>query len=76
MRLINALSAAAIACAALTTTATAGGLAVTVIEPTEVIEVTQPRSSWGIILPILAVAILIALASGGDDDTGTGTGDL
>ena len=63
MRLTKTLAAAAVAATALTSTAYAGGLAVEVIEPVvTVVEPVATRSSWGIILPIAAVAVLIALA--------------
>jgi hypothetical protein len=64
MRLTKTLVAAAVASTALTSTAIAGGLAVEVVEP-PVVVIDPPaatRSSWGIILPIAAVALLIALA--------------
>jgi hypothetical protein len=63
MRLTNTLAAAAVAATALTSTAIAGGLAVEVVEPpVVVVEPEATRSSWGIILPIAAVGLLIALA--------------
>jgi hypothetical protein len=63
MRLTHTVTLAAIAASTLTTTAVAGGLEVEVIEPQLIeVEEVQPRSSWGIILPIAAVALLIALA--------------
>jgi hypothetical protein len=63
MRLTKTLAVAAVAATALTSTAIAGGLAVEVVEPTvTVVEPAATRSSWGIILPIAAVALLIALA--------------
>ncbi|MBW7920491.1 MAG: hypothetical protein H3C51_00125 [Rubellimicrobium sp.] len=57
---------AAVALAAMTATnAMAGGLAPASPEPTIVVPVepAPQRSSWGIILPILGVALLIALAN-------------
>ena len=50
----------------------AGGLAPTPEAPIIVVPepVAPQRSSWGIILPILAVAILIGLASSDKDDDG------
>ena len=64
MRLTKTLAAAAVAATALTSTAFAGGLSVAVIGApvVRVEEPQQTRSSWGIILPIAAVALLIALA--------------
>ena len=62
--------------AAVTQPVLAGGLAPTPETPIIVVpEPVEPqRSSWGIILPILAVAILIGLASSGDDDEDDDTG--
>jgi hypothetical protein len=69
MRLTNLFAAATIAATALTSTAFAGGLAVTVVEPTiEVVPVAPTRSSWGIILPLVGLALLIGLASSSSDD--------
>jgi hypothetical protein len=63
MRLSHTIAAAAVAATALSSTAVAGGLAVEVVEPpVVVVEPEATRSSWGIILPIAAVALLIALA--------------
>jgi hypothetical protein len=64
MNLTKTLAVAAIATTALASTAVAGGLAVEVVEPAVVVvdEPAATRSSWGIILPIAAVALLIALA--------------
>ena len=71
MRLKTSIAAVAIA-AMTATTAFAGGLAPAAPEATVVVPVepAPQRSSWGIILPILGVALLIALAS--DDDNGNG----
>jgi hypothetical protein len=63
MRITKTLAAAAVAAAALTTTAHAGGFAAEVVEaPVVVEEAPAPRSSWGIILPLVGVAALIAIA--------------
>jgi len=69
MRLSKTIAAAAVA-AMTTTTAFAGGLAPAAPEPTVVVPVepAPQRSSWGIILPILGVALLIALAKKDKDD--------
>ena len=67
---LNKTIAAVAAAAMAGTTAFAGGLAPASPEPTIVVPVepAPQRSSWGIILPILGVALLIALASSDDDD--------
>ncbi len=69
MRLTKTLTAVAVA-AMTATSAMAGGLAPAAPEPTVVVPVEPPaqRSSWGIILPILGVALLIGLASSGHDE--------
>jgi len=62
MRLTKTIAAAAVA-ATVGGTAIAGGFAPAVIEqPVVIVEPIAQRSSWGIILPIAAVALLIALA--------------
>jgi hypothetical protein len=63
MRLTTTLAITAVTVGALSTAATAGGLSpATGDVAVEIIEPTETRSSWGIILPIAAVALLIALA--------------
>lgn len=64
MRLKSSIAAVAVA-AMTATTAFAGGLAPAAPEPTIVVPVepASQRSSWGIILPILGVALLIGLAN-------------
>lgn len=73
MRLTKTIAAVAVA-AMTTTTAMAGGLAPVAPEPTVVVPVepAPQRSSWGIILPILGVALLIALANKDDDESPAG----
>jgi hypothetical protein len=71
MRLTPVIAAATVAVTTLSTTAIAGGLGPTVVTPTVIVdEPPVTRSSWGIILPIAAVALLIALAgsNGGGDE--------
>jgi len=69
MRLTKTLIAAALA-TTVGGTAFAGGFAPAIIEqPVVVIEPVATRSSWGIILPLAAVALLIALASSSSDST-------
>lgn len=69
MRFTKTISALAIA-AMTATSAMAGGLAPSAPDATVVVPVPpqEQRSSWGIILPILGAALLIALATSGDDD--------
>ncbi len=65
MRLTKTLVAAALIASTVGGAAFAGGFAAEVIEaPVVIVEPPAPRSSWGIILPIAAVVLLIALASG------------
>ena len=69
MTMRKIIAAAAIV-AMTTTSAFAGGLAPVVPDTTVVVPVEPPaqRSSWGIILPIIGVALLIGLASSGGSD--------
>ncbi|MCC7319465.1 MAG: hypothetical protein IT542_00650 [Rubellimicrobium sp.] len=69
MRLTKTITAVAVA-AMTATSAMAGGLAPAAPDTTVVVPVEPPaqRSSWGIILPILGVALLIGLASSGHDE--------
>lgn len=56
--------------ALMATSATAGGLAPTPQPPVVVVPVQPPPpqpSSWGVILPILGVALLIGLATSSSD---------
>jgi len=72
MRLTKTIAAITVA-AFTATSAMAGGLAPAAPEATVVVPVepAPQRSSWGIILPILGVALLIALASKDSDDDET-----
>lgn len=64
MRLIKTLAASALIASTIGGAAFAGGFAAEVIEaPVVIVEPVVVRSSWGIILPIAAVVLLIALAS-------------
>ncbi len=70
MRLVKSLVPAVLV-AAMATPSLAGGFAPVVVEPVVVIPepVMAPRSSFGIILPLVLLAGLIGLAvSSGDDD--------
>ena len=68
MRIKHILAAVSVA-AMTATTAAAGGLAPAA--PTTVVVPVEPAapapSSWGIVLPILGAALLIALATQSDD---------
>lgn len=62
MRLNKTLAASAVA-VMMGTSAMAGGMAVEVVEPPVVIvEPEETRSTWGIVVPVVAIAALIALA--------------
>ncbi|MBW7920490.1 MAG: hypothetical protein H3C51_00120 [Rubellimicrobium sp.] len=73
MRLTKTIAAVTAATFA-ATTAMAGGLAPAAPETTVVVPVepAPQRSSWGIILPILGVALLIGLANKKDDNGTSG----
>ena len=69
MRLTTLIAAAAVAVSAMATTAVAGGFAAVVTEPVvTVVEPAPMRSSWGIILPLVGVGLLIALAAANEED--------
>lgn len=69
MRLTKTLLAAA-AVAATATQAFAGGFAPVVVdpEPIVVVEPEAPRSTFGILLPLLLLGGLVAVAVANDDD--------
>ncbi len=73
MRFTKTLVAAAIAGTLTSTSALAGGLAVEIVEPPVVVvePVAETRSSWGYILPLVAVAGLVALAASSDSNSKT-----
>lgn len=62
--------ALAAALAAAGSQAFAGGFAPVVVdpEPVVVVEPEAPRSTWGILLPLLLVGALVAVAVANDDD--------
>jgi hypothetical protein len=67
MRITKILTAAALA-TLVAGSAIAGGFAQEIVEaPVVVVEPEVQRSSWGIILPLAALALLVGLASSGDD---------
>ena len=67
MRLTKTLTAATLA-SLVAGTAFAGGLAAPVVEaPVVVVEPVAETSSWGIILPLAALGLLVALAVSSDD---------
>lgn len=66
MRLTKTLASAALA-AVVGTSAMAGGFAAEVVEaPVVIVEPEASPSTWGIVIPLVAVAALIALASSDD----------
>jgi hypothetical protein len=67
MRLTKTLTAAALA-SLVAGSAIAGGFAQEVVEaPVVVVEPEAETSSWGIILPLAALGLLVALAASSDD---------
>lgn len=69
MRITKILTAAALA-TLVAGSAIAGGFAQEIVEaPVVVVEPEVQRSSWGIILPLAALALLVGLASGSDDES-------
>jgi hypothetical protein len=73
MRLTKILSAAAVA-ALIAPTAFAGGFAQEVVEaPVVVVEPVAEMSTWGIILPLAALGLLVALAASSDDSSDDST---
>lgn len=69
MKHLKSLALAA-ALAAAGSQALAGGFAPVVAEPAPVVvvEPEAPRSTWGILLPLLLVGALVAVAVANDDD--------
>lgn len=75
MRLTKTLASAALA-TLVGTTSIAGGFAPEVVEaPVVIVEPEQPRSTWGVVIPLVAVAALIALAASRDNDNDDDNGD-
>jgi hypothetical protein len=67
MRLTKTLTAAALA-SLVAGSAIAGGFAQEVVEaPVVVVDPVAETSSWGIILPLAALGLLVALAVSSDD---------
>ena len=67
MRLTKTITAAALA-SLVAGSAIAGGFAQEVVEaPVVVVEPVAETSSWGIILPLAALGLLVALAVSSDD---------
>ena len=68
MRLTKTLTAAALA-SLVAGSAIAGGFAQEVVEaPVVVVEPEAETSSWGIILPLAALGLLVALAASSEDE--------
>jgi hypothetical protein len=73
MRLTKTLTAAALA-SLVAGSAIAGGFAQEVVEaPVVVVEPEAETSSWGIILPLAALGLLVALAASSDDSEDSST---
>jgi len=70
MRLTRTLTAAALA-SLVAGSAIAGGFAQEVVEPPVIVEPEAETSSWGIILPLVALGALVALAASSDDSDET-----
>ena len=69
MRLTKTITAAALA-SLVAGSAIAGGFAQEVVEaPVVVVEPVAETSSWGIILPLAALGLLVALAVSSDDSS-------
>lgn len=67
MRLTKIMTAAALA-SLVAGSAIAGGFAQEVVEaPVVVVEPVAETSTWGIILPLAALGLLVALAASSDD---------
>jgi hypothetical protein len=75
MRLTKIMTAAALA-SLVAGSAIAGGFAQEVVEaPVVVVEPVAETSSWGIILPLAALGLLVALAASSDDGDEDATTD-
>jgi hypothetical protein len=73
MRLTKTLTAAAVA-ALIAPVAYAGGFSQAVVEaPVVVVEPVAEMSTWGIILPLAALGLLVALAASSDDSSDDST---
>ncbi len=71
MRITKTLTAAALA-TLVAGSAIAGGFAQEIVEaPVVIVEPEVARSSWGIILPLAALALLVGLASSSSSDDTT-----
>lgn len=74
MRLTKTLTAAVLA-SLVAGSAMAGGFAQEVVEaPVAIVEPVAETSSWGIILPLAALGLLVALAVSSDDSSDETTG--
>jgi hypothetical protein len=69
MRLTQTLTAAALA-SLVAGTAMAGGFA-PAVTPVEIVEPDVETSTWGIILPLAALGLLVALAASSEDSDET-----
>lgn len=66
---------AASAATALSGPALAGGFAPAATEPDRivVVEPTAPRSTWGVVLPLLVLGAVVGAATGGSEGSANGT---
>lgn len=72
MNIVKIVTAASLT-ALMATSAMAGGFAEEIVEPVVVVEPEAETSSWGIILPLAALGLLVALAASSDDEEESST---
>ncbi len=70
MNIVKIVTAASVA-TLMAGSAIAGGFAQEIVEPVVVVEPEAETSSWGIILPLAALGLLVALAASSDDEEET-----
>lgn len=67
MNIVKIVTAATVA-TLMAGSAMAGGFAQEIVEPVVVVEPEAETSSWGIILPLAALGLLVALAASSEDE--------
>ncbi len=72
MNIVKIITAASVA-TLMAGSAIAGGFAQEIVEPVVVVEPEAETSSWGIILPLAALGLLVALAASSDDEESSST---
>lgn len=72
MNIVKIVTAASLT-TLMATSAMAGGFAEEIVEPVVVVEPEAETSSWGIILPLAALGLLVALAASSDDEEESST---